>query len=175
MPSTNFLFGGDWGFAIDPTVLVRGWIEGKPGGQPRPKLFIDEEVYKINCEIDDTPALFDRIGNGMARQWPIVTDSARPETISFMQKHGYPRVTGARKGAGSIEEGIQFLKTFDIVVHPRCVHVIDELTMYSFKTHPLTDEIIPVLEDKKNHTIDSLRYMVELLRRKKFRPTWGRG
>jgi phage terminase large subunit len=156
----EFLFGGDWGFAVDPSVLVRGYIVGK-------KLFVDCEAYRVGCEIDDTPALFDSLDpakHGMARSWLITTDSARPETISYMQRHGYPRVVGAKKGPGSVEEGIQFLKTYDIVVHPRCTHVVDELTMYSFKKHPLTDEVMPVLEDRDNHTIDSLRYMVESVR-----------
>lgn len=170
----DFLFGGDWGFAVDPTVGVRGWVG--PGTRT---LFVDWEVYRVGCEIDDTPALFDALGcdqphsihgttvsgcTGMARSWQIVTDSARPETISYMQKHGYTRVIGAKKGAGSIEDGIEFLKNYDIIVHPRCRHVIDELSAYCYKKHPLTDQILPVLVDKKNHTIDSLRYMVESLR-----------
>lgn len=152
-----FLFGGDWGFSVDPTVLIRGYVVGRD-------LFIDAEAYEVGCEIDHTPALFDRIGGGMARRWVIVTDSARPETISYMKKHGYPRVTGAKKGAGSVEEGIEFLKSFNIIIHSRCTHVIDEFTMYSYKIHPLTGQVMPILSDKKNHTIDSARYMVESLR-----------
>lgn len=169
--SPAFLFGGDWGFSVDPTVLVRGFIQER-------NLFIDWEVYRVGCEIDHTPALFDTLGcekqhphkgecKGMARQWKIITDSARPETISYMQRHGYARVEGARKGPGSVEEGIQFLKSYDIVVHPRCTHAIDELTLYSYKTHPLTGEIMPILSDRKNHVIDSLRYMVEPLNNEK--------
>ena len=60
---------------------------------------------------------------------------------------------------------MEFLKSYDIVVHPRCTHVADELTFYSYKTDPITDEILPVLEDKQNHTIDALRYALEALRR----------
>jgi phage terminase large subunit len=52
-------------------------------------------------------------------------------------------------------------------VHPDCTHTIDELTMYAFKTDPLTGEVLPVLQDKKNHVIDSARYAVETLRRAK--------
>jgi phage terminase large subunit len=158
-PRGPFYFGADWGFSIDPTVLVRCWIEGK-------KLYVDHEAYAVGCEIDRTPALFDTIGDGMARAWPIVADSARPETISFMKRNGYPRIRPAKKGAGSVEEGIEFLKNYDIVVHPRCKHTIDELTFYSYKTDPRTDEIMPVLDDKKNHVIDALRYAVETLRSK---------
>lgn len=160
-----FLFGADWGFSVDPTVLVRGFVRGKT-------LYIDAEAYQVGCEIDNTPALFDTLGATSARAWEIVADSARPETISYMQRHGYPRIVAARKGTGSVEEGINFLKTYDIVVHPRCEHTIDELSTYSYKKHPLTDEIMPVLEDKKNHVIDALRYSVEKLHKGKEWVNW---
>jgi phage terminase large subunit len=39
------------------------------------------------------------------------------------------------------------------------------LTLYSYKTDPLTGKILPVLEDKKNHVIDALRYACEAVRR----------
>ena len=68
------------------------------------------------------------------------------------------------KGTGSIEEGVEFLRTYDIKVHPRCRHTIDELTLYSFKTDKLTDRVLPVLADKDNHVIDALRYSIEPLR-----------
>ncbi|MRT52234.1 PBSX family phage terminase large subunit, partial [Xylella fastidiosa subsp. multiplex] len=85
-----------------------------------------------------------------AEKWPIVADSARPETISYMVKHGFPKMTAAVKGKRSVEEGIEFLRSFDIIVHPRCQHTIDELTLYSYKTDPLTGQVIPVLQDKDN-------------------------
>ena len=53
----------------------------------------------------------------------------------------------------------------DIVVHPRCKHLIDELTLYSYKIDKLTSEILPVLEDKDNHVIDALRYALEGMRK----------
>jgi len=100
-----------------------------------------------------------------AEKWPITADSARPETISYMQRHGFPKIMPAVKGARSLEEGIEFLRSFDIVVHPRCKHTIDELTLYSYKRDPLTDKVIPVLEDKDNHVIDAIRYACEGARR----------
>ena len=78
-----------------------------------------------------------------------------------MQRHGYPKLIAANKGPGSVEDGIEFLKNYDIVVHPRCKHVIDELSSYSWKTDKLTGQVLPILEDKKNHTIDALRYAAE--------------
>ncbi len=170
----RFYHGADWGFSVDPTVLVRCFVDGRT-------LYIDREVYKVGCEIDRTPALFDQLDPGrpqVARAWPIRADSARPETISYMRRNGYPKIEAALKGANSVMDGIEFLKSYDIVVHPRCRHTIDELSLYSFKTDPLTNEVLPVLEDKKNHVIDALRYSVELLRRATpptaIVGTWGR-
>jgi phage terminase large subunit len=101
-----------------------------------------------------------------------VADSARPETVSYMQRRGF-RIQPAIKGPGSVEDGVEFLKSFDIVVHPRCTHTADELTLYSYKVDRLTGVVLPVLEDKKNHVIDALRYALEGLRR--IGPKWDSG
>ena len=95
----------------------------------------------------------------------MVADSARPETISHMRKNGFPKIQAAVKGAKSVEEGVEWLKSYDIIVHPRCQHTIDELTLYSYKTDRDTGSILPVLEDKDNHVIDALRYACEGARR----------
>ena len=151
-------FGADWGYAIDPSVLVRASIEGN-------RLYVDHEAYMVGCEIVNLPDLFDRVPD--SRKWFITADSARPETIRYMQTHGYPRMNAAIKGPGSLEEGVNFLQSFDIIVHPRCVHTIDELTMYSYKTDPLTGKVMPLLQDKNNHVIDALRYACEGARKAK--------
>jgi phage terminase large subunit len=150
--------GADWGFSVDPTTLVQCYIEGR-------KLYVPYEVYRVGCEIVDTPALFLTVPD--SERWPITADSARPETISHMQKNGFPKIMAAVKGPKSLEEGVEFLKSFDIVVHPRCKHLIDELTLYSYKTDPLTGQVMPVLDDKDNHVIDALRYACEGARRAK--------
>ena len=155
-PGTVYRLGADWGFSIDPSVLVRCDISGH-------NLYIDYEAYQIGCEINNLPHLFMSIPE--SEKWPITADSARPETISYMQKHGFPKILPAVKGARSIEEGIEFLKSFDIIVHPRCIHVIDELTLYSYKTDPMTSAVIPILADKDNHCIDAIRYACEGARR----------
>jgi phage terminase large subunit len=148
--------GADWGFASDPTVLIRCHIIGRT-------LYIDYEAYMIGCEIIDTPDLFMTVPE--AEKWPMVADSARPETVSHMKKHGFPKIMAAVKGPKSVEDGVEWLKSYDIVVHPRCVHTIDELTLYSYKTDPMTGRVLPILEDKKNHVIDALRYACEGVRR----------
>jgi phage terminase large subunit len=152
----TFRLGADWGFAVDPSVLVRCHLDGR-------RLLVDYEAYMVGCEIDMLPDLFRRVPD--SDKWFITADSARPETISYMQKHGYPKINAAIKGARSIEEGVEFLKSYDIIVHPRCKHVIDELTLYSYEIDPLTGQILPKLADKHNHMIDALRYACEGVRK----------
>ncbi|AZS78786.1 PBSX family phage terminase large subunit [Achromobacter spanius] len=153
---TIFRLGADWGFSVDPSVLIRCDIEGH-------RLYVDHEAYMVGCEIVNLPELFMQVPE--AEKWPITADSARPETISHMKKNGFPQIRPAVKGAKSLEEGVEFLKSFDIVVHPRCKHLIDELTLYSYKEDPLTGAILPILSDKDNHVIDALRYACEGARR----------
>jgi len=155
-PSQIIRQGADWGFSVDPTVLVQCYIVGRT-------LYVPYEAYRVGCEIVDIPSLFMSVPN--SEKWPVTADSARPETISHLQKNGFPKMVAAVKGPKSLEEGIEWLKSFDIVVHPRCKHTIDELTLYSYKIDPLTNQVLPFLDDKDNHVIDSLRYACEGARR----------
>ena len=148
--------GADWGFATDPSVLVQCSIVGRT-------LYITHEAYMVGCEIVNLPELFDRVPD--SRKWWTTADSSRPETISHMRKHWTEKINAAIKGARSVEEGVEWLQSYDIVVHPRCTHTIDELTLYSYKTDPLTAQVLPVLEDKDNHVIDAVRYACEGARR----------
>lgn len=169
VPSNATLrFGADWGFSVDPTVLVCCFIGRFERGEAiaddhGTHLFICREAYEVGCDIDKTPALFDTVED--SRKWPITADSARPEVISHMRRHGFPKMAAAIKGAGSIEQGVAFLKGYDIVVHPECVNAADELTAYKYKVDPLTGKVLPILQDKKNNVIDALRYACEGARR----------
>ena len=152
----RLFFGADFGFARDPSTLVRCFIFDN-------RLFIDHEAYGVGVEIDELPQLYRSVPG--ADQWPIKGDSARPETISYLRRHGY-HIDGAEKWPDSIEEGINFIKSFDkVVIDPRCKHTADEFRLYSYKTDRLTDEVLPVVLDKNNHTIDALRYaMVDYIK-----------
>lgn len=242
-PDTVFYLGGDWGFAQDPSALIRCYVEGRA-------LYVDHEAYGVGVPVEDTPFLFagwdrklaallDRSGLAIedvsaeferrrkifehrrrepqtskrvepdaeheelyayvaknreywalveknpvvwksiqskgGRTWPgvpaawkwvITADSARPETIDHLRRHGFPKIQPSKKGAGSVEEGVEFLRSFDIIVHPRCEHLIYELSRYSYKIDPHTGNVIPVLEDRHNHLIDALRYALERRRKK---------
>ena len=179
--------GGDWGYSVDPSVLVRCFVRGRT-------IYIDHEAFMVGCEVDHLPFLFggtddeelqelnadafSTLPAGMrglpavpgARSWPLYADSARPETISYLRRHGFPNIRSARKGPGSVDEGIHRLQSYEIVVHPRCTRAAAELATYAYKSDKHTGAILPIPMDKHNHYIDSLRYATESLRRGR---TWG--
>lgn len=172
---TVFRFGADWGYSVDPSVLLRMWIDGRT-------LYIDREAYRVGCETEDLPKLFagkEGANEGEvwtpeleaaypgiedAKKWPITADSARPETISHMNKRGF-KMTGARKGPNSVSEGIEWLQSYDIVIDPSCKHAAYEFTSYAFKIDDKTNQVLPILVDKDNHVIDAARYGTESLRK----------
>ena len=160
-------YGADWGYSIDPTVLIKVYRWDKT-------LYIAEEATATRCEIDDIPALF--CGDDPRRRWQnpkhykgvsgaerytIMADSSRPETISQLKRKYGLKVRGAKKGPDSVYEGIRFLQSHNIVVNPSCTMTIFEMGKYRYKLDPMTGDVLPELEDKNNHTIDSLRYALE--------------
>jgi phage terminase large subunit len=68
-PGVTFRLGADFGFSIDPSVLIRCYIDGR-------NLYIDHEAWQIGCEIDRMPDLFMSVPE--AENWPMVADSSRP-------------------------------------------------------------------------------------------------
>jgi phage terminase large subunit len=154
----RYFYGVDWGFAQDPTTMIRCYIfDGF--------LYIDYEVGATGCDLDDTPTLFDKIPE--SRKWKIYADSARPESISYISKKGF-NIHGVRKARaqrestsskGYVEDGIEYLKSFKkIIVHPRCKGTINEFMKYSYKIDRNTGEILPMIDDAYNHYIDAIRY-----------------
>jgi phage terminase large subunit len=148
----RFFHGADWGFSVDPTVLVRCWVNGD-------RLMVDQEAYGVGVELDETAQLFDSIPT--ARRWPIKADNSRPETISHMRRKGF-NIAPAKKWAGSVEDGLACLKGFrEIVVHERCRHTADEMRLYSYKVDRQTGDVLPIIVDLHNHCIDGLRYALD--------------
>jgi len=163
---TLFYFGADFGFSVDPSTLIRCYLDGRT-------LYVDKELYKVGVEIDHLPMFYDQVMNESitpgGRKWTVVADSSRPETISYLRRKNFNMIP-ARKGPGSVEDGVEFLKSYDIVVHPECIRTIDELSLYAYKIDPKTQLVTPVLKDEHNHIIDALRYAAEPLRHNRVIP-----
>ncbi len=147
-------FGLDFGFAQDPTAAVELYVGGNT-------LYVRRSVGKVKLELDDTPAF-------IAERMPLIklhtvrADSARPESISYLSRHGIPNIKGVKKWAGSVEDGVAFIKSFDrVIIHPECDEVAREFRLYSYKVDARTGDIMAKIVDANNHYIDAIRYALE--------------
>ena len=78
-----------------------------------------------------------------------------------MKRKGF-KIEAAKKWAGSVEDGLAILKSFDkIIIHPRCVHAADEFYKYSYKVDKNNGDVLPIVVDANNHCIDALRYALD--------------
>jgi phage terminase large subunit len=131
-------------------------------------LYIEKEAVKVGLELDDTASYI------KARMPEIETsviraDCARPESISYVKRHGLNGVKPVVKWKGSVEDGITHMRSYTrIVVHPRCSEAIKELTLYSYKVDKRTSDVLRDIVDANNHVIDAARYALEpLIERKR--------
>lgn len=152
-------FGADFGFAQDPSTLIRFFPLDNDGKR---KLFITHEAYGVGVELDDMPTFYDTVPG--SRDWPIKADCARPETISHLSRKGF-NISGAEKWEGSVKDGITHLRGFDeIIIHPRCTNTAREARLYKYKTDSKAVDdrgqplVLPVVIDKNNHCWDAVRY-----------------
>ena len=138
---THIRYGVDWGYANDPTAMLRFWIT-QHGDQTRDgwqEMWVSHEAFGRHVELDDLAALFDgdvrRNWGGVpgCRQWPIKADCARPEVISHVASKGF-NIAAAEKWPGSVEDGIAHLNRFRTIhIHERCRNLKKEAQMYSYK------------------------------------------
>lgn len=143
------LNGADWGFSTDPTVAVKSYIKGRI-------LYVRYESYRVGCEIDDTPAMFEKIPE--IKRHTIRADNARPEMISYMKRFGF-KIIPADKWEGCAEDRVSFMRNFEmIIIHPDCPHTAEEMRLYSYKTDKRTGDVLPELLKKHDHCCDAIGY-----------------
>lgn len=91
----------------------------------------------------------------------ITADSAEPKSIDRLRDLGMQHIRKARKGRDSIKYGIDYLQDFHIIVHPRCVNFLTEISNYTWDTDSKTGKKLNVPIDDFNHLMDAMRYAHE--------------
>lgn len=158
-PDIKAVFGLDFGYINDPTAFIASLVDFE-----NRKLYIFDELYErglLNNEIAE------RIKEmGYAKE-VITADSAEKKSIDEIKGYGIDRIKPAKKGSGSIMQGIQYIQQFEIIVHPRCKNTLVELENYSYQKDKATGEYINKPIDSYNHLLDALRYSLEAYSRAK--------
>lgn len=152
------LFALDFGYINDPSAFVAVIAD-----EANKKLYIFDEFYKKGLLNNEIAAEIKR--KGYSKEI-IVADSAEQKSIEEIRKEGIPRIKPARKGRDSILNGIQLIQQYEIIVHPICENIIEELKNYSWQKDKLTKEYINKPIDSYNHALDALRYACECLQKR---------
>ena len=143
--------GLDFGYTNDPTAFLIGFLD-----QDKKKIYIWDEIYAKGLT---NRMIFQEIQKAGYAKEKITGDSAEPKSIAELRELGL-RIEGAQKGKDSIQNGIQFLQDYEIIVHPRCVNFITEISNYTWDTDKFGERInVPI--DDFNHLMDALRYGTE--------------
>ena len=162
-PQSDFngpYYGLDFGFANDPTAAVKCWVFNND-------LYIEYEAGKVRLELDETAEFITQRIPEFA-QHKVRADSARPESISYLRRHGVSQIEGVKKWQGSVEDGIEHIKSYNkVYIHPRCKETVNEFRLYSYKTDRLSGDVLPQIIDANNHYIDALRYALTPLIKKR--------
>ncbi|MBU3098735.1 MULTISPECIES: PBSX family phage terminase large subunit [Clostridium] len=145
------VFGLDFGYTNDPTAFVCALID-----RVDKKLWIFDEFQQKGLTNDE---IAKKVTELAYQKEKIVCDSAEPKSIEELKKNGLERVIPATKGRDSILNGIQYLQQFNIIIHSRNLHMIEEFSNYTWKKDK-NGIYINVPIDKFNHGIDALRYAV---------------
>lgn len=150
--NTKAIFSLDFGYTNDPTAFVCSIID-----KINKKLWIFDEFQEKGLLNDEIAEKIIDLGY---RKEVIVCDSAEPKSIEELKRNGLSRVKGAVKGRDSIINGIQLIQQYEIIVHPKCTEIIEELKNYTWIKDKTTGEYTNKPIDKYNHGLDALRYGV---------------
>lgn len=144
-------FGLDFGYTNDPTALFCGLLDlnGK-------RLFVFDELYKKGLSNQRIHEEVQGLGYTKER---ITADSAEPKSIDELKGLGL-RIKGAKKGKDSVLNGIQWIQELEIIIHPRCVNFLTEISNYTWDQDKFGTKLnVPI--DDFNHLMDAMRYALE--------------
>lgn len=147
------IFGLDFGYTNDPTALFCGLVSHE-----QKTIWVFDELYKKALT---NRMIYEEVSRmGYAKEL-IIADSAEPKSIDELKEFGLRRIKAANKGKDSINNGIQKIQDYHIIIHPRCVNFLKEINLYSWAKDKLTNKTTNKPEDANNHLMDAMRYAME--------------
>ncbi len=151
MPGVRSVFGLDFGYTNDPTALFCGLVDGRNN-----RLYVFDELYRRGLSNRRIAESIRVLGYGKER---ITADSSEPKSIDELRSLGL-RVQPAAKGPDSVQNGIQYIQNFELIVHPRCVNFLTEIGNYVWEKDRFGKASNRPI-DSFNHLMDAMRYALE--------------
>ncbi len=156
----QIVYGMDFGYN-DPTTIIR--VKYHPVGG----IYAEQLFYRTEQTSDSIILNLDRlrIANKITYEDEIIADSSRPEIIEAVRNAGY-NIKPAKKEAGSVLRGINFIKKNKVFITKESTDLIKEIRSYKWKTDK-DERILDKPVDLNDHTLDALRYALEKFSRNK--------
>ena len=151
----QLLCGLDFGYTNDPTAFTASILV-----ENERRIYIFKEWGGTGYLND---AIADQIKEMGFAKSIICADSAEQKSIDEIKRLGISRIKPCVKGKGSVLQGIQKLQQYELIVHPSCENVIEELENYAWKKDKQTNEYINEPAEGFDHYMDSLRYSLQCL------------
>lgn len=149
-------FGLDFGYTNDPSAAFIGFVD-----VDNRKIYVWDEMYQKGLS---NRKIFDNLSQMGYSKDRFTGDSAEPKSIDELKGYGM-RITGATKGKDSIINGIQWIQDCEIIIHPRCVNFLTEISNYTWDKDKFGNKLNRPIDDF-NHLMDAMRYGLEQYIRK---------
>lgn len=151
-PNVKSAFGMDFGYVNDPSTLFCGLVD-----KVAREIYVFDEMYEKGMSNEDILSKVTEMGYAKER---IKADSAEPKSIAYLRKAGLRNIRAAKKGPDSIRAGISLIQDYKIIVHPRCVNFLTEISNYTWDKDKFDNMINKPIDDF-NHLMDAMRYAME--------------
>ena len=151
-PNVKSVFGMDFGYVNDPSTLFCGLVDTVAR-----EIYVFDEMYEKGMSNEDILSKVSEMGYAKER---IKADSAEPKSIAYLRKAGLNRIRAAKKGPDSIRAGISIIQDYKIIIHPRCVNFITEISNYTWDKDKFDNMVNKPIDDF-NHLMDAMRYAME--------------
>lgn len=151
----NYQQGLDFGYAADPLAFIQMHFDTKYR-----KLYI---FFEIEGQGMKNSVFAEKLSEEQ-RLNLTMADGAEPKSIDELRDDWGLKISGAKKGPGSVEHGIKWLQDLEeIIIDPtRCPLAAKEFMNYALEVNR-EGHVISKYPDKDNHTIDAIRYGCVLL------------
>ena len=159
IPDLKSGFGLDYGYTNDPSAAFIGFVDLKGT-----KIYVWDEMYEKGLSNKKIYNKLVSMGYGKDK---FTADSAEPKSNDELKDYGL-KIKGAEKGKDSVNNGIQWIQDFQIIIHPRCVNFITEISNYTWAKDKFGNKLNEPIGDF-NHLMDAMRYGLEkYIRNKKW-------